>query len=449
MRSFLLLAAMIGLVGCAPVETPTQPETSAQVSMNRFSGTPTPVIAARSNVDVASEFLDFHFKLESGRTIPNFSRFEGSISIAYATQPNVLAASELNALVSRLRNEARVPISIISPGQPANIVISRISRAQLNSVVRGAACFVVPNAQDFASLRGAGRDQIDWTQIRSRSRVGVFIPVGISGQALRDCLHEEIAQALGPLNDLYRVPDTVFNDDNMHRVLTSYDMMILRTAYSSELRSGMSRNTVAARLPAILARTNSRSSGFGTRNLPASDQDWKIAIGKGLFSSSGNKSSINRAIALSQSRQYGSARQALGYFARGHANAKNNREAAINDFTQAYQLYASEVGTRSIQAARASLQLASVAISAGRVSEAERIVDAGIDISRGAQDAELLYNFQGLKALIAAAKGDSGRAQSLIRDAKGWAAYSIGTGRIFDEYFAILQNRIRQIEGQS
>ncbi|MEM7241606.1 MAG: DUF2927 domain-containing protein [Pseudomonadota bacterium] len=449
MKPFLILAALAILVACTPAETPKQPTAQTQITMNRFSGTPTPVTPARSNADIAREFLDFHFTLESGRSIPTFSRFEGPISIAFAAQPDPVAASELSALVSRLRNEAGVPISTVSAGQSANIVISRISRAQLNSIVRGAACFVVPNAQDFASLRGSGREQIDWTRITRRTRAGVFIPEGISAQALRDCLHEEIAQALGPLNDLYRVPDTVFNDDNMHRVLTSYDMMILRTAYASELRSGMSRGAVAGRLPAILARTNPRASGFGTRNIPISEPDWKIAIGKGLFSASANRSAINRAISIAQNRRYGAPRQALGFFARGHANAKSNREAAINDFSQAFQLYSSSLGSRSIQATRASLQLASVAISAGRLSEARQIVDRGIDVSRGAQDAELLYNFIGLKAMIAAASGDSRDPQRLIAEAQSWAAYAIGTGRLFNEYFAILQNRIRQLEGQS
>ena len=73
---------------------------------------------------------------------------------------------------------------------------------------------------------------------------------------MRDCLHEELAQALGPLNDLYRLSDSVFNDDNMHTVLTGFDMLILRVFYSPALRSGMTRAEVAARLPAILAQLN-------------------------------------------------------------------------------------------------------------------------------------------------------------------------------------------------
>ncbi len=45
---------------------------------------------------------------------------------------------------------------------------------------------------------------------------------------MRDCLHEELAQALGPLNDLYRLSNSVFNDDNFHSVLTGFDMEMLR-----------------------------------------------------------------------------------------------------------------------------------------------------------------------------------------------------------------------------
>ena len=52
---------------------------------------------------------------------------------------------------------------------------------------------------------------------------------------MRDCLHEELAQALGPLNDLYRLPNTVFNDDNFHSVLTGFDMTILRATYAPGL----------------------------------------------------------------------------------------------------------------------------------------------------------------------------------------------------------------------
>ena len=51
--------------------------------------------------------------------------------------------------------------------------------------------------------------------------MAVFLPGDVSPQEIRDCLHEELAQALGPVNDLYRLTDSVFNDDNFNTVLTA------------------------------------------------------------------------------------------------------------------------------------------------------------------------------------------------------------------------------------
>ena len=95
--------------------------------------------------------------------------------------------------------------------------------------------------------------------------MAIIIPNDASPQEVRDCLHEELAQALGPLNDLYRLPNSVFNDDNVHTVLTNFDMLILRATYAPELASGMSRDAVAQRLPSIFARINPRGTARGTR----------------------------------------------------------------------------------------------------------------------------------------------------------------------------------------
>lgn len=69
---------------------------------------------------------------------------------------------------------------------------------------------------------------VDWTKLERRDRAAVFVRFDVAPQEIRDCLHEELAQALGPLKDLYRLSDSVSNDDNIHAVLTSFDMLILR-----------------------------------------------------------------------------------------------------------------------------------------------------------------------------------------------------------------------------
>ena len=86
---------------------------------------------------------------------------------------------------------------------------------------------------------------------------------------MRDCLAEEITQALGPANDLYRLPDSIWNDDNFHGMATPFDMLILRALYQPELQSGMTRPEVAAALPGVLDRVNPEGRGLPAAAAPA------------------------------------------------------------------------------------------------------------------------------------------------------------------------------------
>jgi hypothetical protein len=187
------------------------------------------------------------------------TRFEGPITIAVNGTPPPTLYGRSRRADRRLRAEARIDVRRAGAGRwrPASISIETLPRSRMQRVVPQAACFVVPRVSSWAEFRRArsSRD-LDWTTLTTRDRVAVFIPSDVSPQEVRDCLHEEVAQALGPLNDLYRLPDSVFNDDNFHAVLTGFDMLILRTYYDAELSNGMTRAEVSARLPAVLARLN-------------------------------------------------------------------------------------------------------------------------------------------------------------------------------------------------
>ena len=79
---------------------------------------------------------------------------------------------------------------------------------------------MVPGVATWDTYKKARRsDAFDWTQLKTRSPIAVFLLSGTSTQEMPDCLHEEVAQGLGPLNDLYRLLDSTFNDDNFHTVL--------------------------------------------------------------------------------------------------------------------------------------------------------------------------------------------------------------------------------------
>ena len=164
------------------------------------------------------------------------------------------APRDLAELLARLRTEAEIDIS--TTNGPATITIEFTSRSDLRRLAPQAACFVVPNVSSLADYRRMrGSTKVDWARVTTRTRAAIFIPTDTSPQEVRDCLHEELAQALGPLNDLYRLSDSVFNDDNFHSVLTGFDMSVLRLTYSPQVTSGMTEAEVGARLFRDCGRT--------------------------------------------------------------------------------------------------------------------------------------------------------------------------------------------------
>ena len=85
-----------------------------------------------------------------------------------------------------------------------------------------------------------------WSDQETLGQAAIFLPLDTTPQDVRDCLHEEITQALGPANDLYRLPDSIWNDDNFHGMATPFDMLILRALYQPELAQ---RHDAARRWP--------------------------------------------------------------------------------------------------------------------------------------------------------------------------------------------------------
>jgi len=280
MRRLAPLCLALTLAGCAATLTPDPPapalpEGAALPPMRAF-GPPRPVPPARANADMAVDFVDLTMMLESGTPLPVFTRFDEPVTVALAGVATPVFGTELDRLIGRLRSEAGIDIRR-SPA-PAAITIEAIRRADLDRVVPQAACFVLPLATTWATFRTDTRAPgLDWTDLRTRKAATVFIPADISPQEIRDCLHEEIAQALGPVNDLFRLEDSIFNDDNMHGVLTGFDMLMLRVAYDPALRNGLTRDEVAARVPAILARLNPPGERVPARGVSPTPPEWQRA----------------------------------------------------------------------------------------------------------------------------------------------------------------------------
>ncbi|WP_222101688.1 DUF2927 domain-containing protein [Jannaschia seosinensis] len=404
--------------------------------MRRFDGPPRLREPVYPNGQLARDILALTFQLETGPKLPILTRFEGPIPVSVesvgAPPPQTLA-SDLADLLDRLRREAGIDVRRTRLGEMGSITICALPRTTLQRHACGAACFAVPRVAGWRDyLRRPGADT-DWTTLETRNRASIFLPADVSPQELRDCLHEELAQALGPLNDLYRLPNSVFNDDNVHSVLTDFDMLVLRAIYHRDLHSGVTRAEVAAPLPAILDEINPRGHRADTRPVAESPMGWNMAIGKALAlrqAAAVRRTSAREAVRIARAEGWQDDRLAMSLLAFGRAAMtgpdEENARIAVTSFLDAARIYRNLHGTGALQSAQVTVHLAVLVLGSGEVDEAIALLDSAIPTARGAQNAARLSTLLMLRARAAHLQGAEDEAAGLRREALSWGRHAWG-----------------------
>lgn len=390
-----------------------------------------PTRVQRSNTEIAQDFMDLEFRMESGRPLAMLTRFEGPITVALRGQVPASAQGDLTRLLGRFRAEAGLNISQTQGA--ASITVEFIPRRTIRNTYANVACFVAPRVSSWAEYKQArGTGQLDWASVTRRDRVAIFAPSDASPQEIRDCLHEEMAQAMGPLNDLYQLPDSVFNDDNFHTVLTGFDMLVLRLHYAPELRSGMTKEQVAAIVPGLLARMNPSGVAGRSHNGGRTPQPWvkamEAALGAGGTARTKQEAAA-RALHIAQAQGWGDARLAFSWFAVGRLQVGHDPVAAANAFAEAARIYRALPGAQ-IHAAHVDMQLAALALSQGRPDQTLAFAERALPVVREAQNASLLATLMMLKAEALDLSGDSAGARAVRLDSQPWARYGFGSDAV-------------------
>ena len=436
MKQIVLPLALI-LAGCtggpvseAPARRVALPSTLPP--MKTFAQT-TPRNSLKSNAVLAQDFLDLSFKMESGRTLPILTRFEGPISVRAVGKAPASFSTDLTALLARLRKEAGLDIKTTKSGDStANITIQTIPRSELQSYVPQAACFVVPRISSWTEYKQQRRTRnVDWVTLKKREKVAIFMPSDVAPQELRDCLHEELAQAMGPLNDLYRLPDSVFNDDNFHAVLTGFDMLMLRVYYAPELKNGMTKAQVASQLPGILARLNPRGNRASEQVVSRTPRAWIDSIETALgpkTSMAARQVAARRAVRIAESQRWYDSRYAFSLFALGRLTLGTDPEISLASFLQAGHIYSKGRDTQ-LQAAHVAMQMSAFALTSGQAGDVIALVDKNIKAVAEAENASLLATMLMLKAEALEIQGRKKEAAAVRLDSLGWARYGFGSER--------------------
>ncbi|MFU1476752.1 DUF2927 domain-containing protein [Roseovarius sp. C7] len=389
---------------------------------------PRPTPPMRSNRDMSRDFLDLSMQLESGRQLRAFSRFEAPIRVRVTGTPPATLLPDLTRVLHRLRSEAGIDIAQAGPGA-ANLTIQAVSRSEIRRHLPQAACFVVPNIDDISQYRRARMaGRTNWSTLTRRDKIAIFLPNDASPQEVRDCLHEELAQAIGPLNDLYRLPDSVFNDDNVHTVLTGFDMLILRAYYAPELRSGMSYNQVAERLPALLSRLNPAGDSRPSRAISSTPRAWiqavQTALGPGASHGQRQRAAA-QAVEIATAMGWTDHRRGFSHYAMGRIAQSTDPAAAQKHFAAADAYYRQSQATAPHRALTAS-QLAANAISQGRGDVALMLINPQIAVAERYENAALLATLMLLRAEALDLSGRSSEAKTVRLDSLGWARYGYG-----------------------
>jgi hypothetical protein len=425
------------LTACTPVPQssfggPTLPTRTMGLQdslppMRSFAGNRV-ITPTRSNREIGKDFMDLSFRMESGRPVTRLTRFEAPITVRVTGDVPPSLTPDLRILLGRLRNEANIDISMTG-AQTASITVEAIPRAVLNAAVPRAACFVVPRVSSWEEFKSVRRTPtVDWTTLERRDRAAVFVPSDVAPQEIRDCLHEELAQALGPLNDLYRLSDSVFNDDNIHAVLTSFDMLVLRAYYDQALRNGMTRGEVAARLDPILSRLNPAGDSRAARPRNDTTRGWIDNIETALTAGSSPASRRNaalHAVSLAGAMNWDGPRNGFAHYAFGRLNVGYDSDIALSAFNQALRIYNRSPETR-LHAAHVSVQLAAFALSAGDGATVLSLVDGAMPIAAAHENAALLATLMMFKAEALEMTGRVTEARVVRMDSLGWARYGFG-----------------------
>ena len=430
MRAVAVLALAV-MTACAPVPggdvVSRAPVTFMQPPMRAFAEAPAP-LPLRPNAEIAVDFLDLAFALESGRAIPFFTRFEGPVPVRVTGAIPPTLVGDLRALMARLNGEAGIDV-FLTAGPEAAITIEAVPQADLARAVPRAACFVVPRVSSWAEFRRLRRSpDLDWTTLKTRDRATVFVPADAAPQEIRDCLHEELAQALGPLNDLYRLPDSVFNDDNMHAVLTNFDMLILRATYSPALKSGMTRAEVAARLPAIFSALNPAGDGRPGKPPLETPRDWIVAIETAVAGAAPlarRRKAAATAIDIARNAEWEGPPAGFSAYVFGRLHIGADPGMALAAFNEAARLFAASP-RMAVHRANVAVQQAAFALTSGDPARVLALVDPAILVAEDAQNAALLATLLMFRAeaLDLLARGPEAEAARL--DSLGWARYGFG-----------------------
>jgi hypothetical protein len=191
---------------------------------------------------------EFHV---SGR-VDRIRKYEMPVRVYADSRAKPDRRKEVAAVVDDIRSKIRhLDIAMADSRKDANVTVTLVRDRDIEKTIRQfygreQAARIVKSLEPQC-LSGFRKDELYRIQ-----HSDVIIVVDAGEFIFRDCIYEELLQALGPINDDDDLPWTMFNDEVQMGFFDIYDQYLLNILYDPRIRAGMTKEQVKEVLPQIL-----------------------------------------------------------------------------------------------------------------------------------------------------------------------------------------------------
>lgn len=382
-----------------------------------------------SAASLTGDFEELLFVAEWGEERGSLLRFEGSVRVALAGPELSAYRPDLADLVARLRAGAPELDLSVAGGERGEITLRSAPAAEMDRVAPDALCFFLPFEGTWEEFRAAEAEgETFWDGLDRLRAVTIFLPEFAAPHEIRACIEEEVTQALGPSNDILRLEDSIFNDDNVQGKATAFDLLMLRALYDPTLRAGMTREA---------ARTAARrvfdglATGGETRARSRADRTYADLAARADAAPRPAEQALWAGRAIEAAEGFGPADHRLpaAVLEAGHIAFFDRREAeAAALLRRAEALLLARLGPEALRLADLRGDLGAILMRLGRPGEALEALDAAIPVLAAHADEWRLAHAIRWRALALAETGRREAAAAAAAQAVAWAARVYGAG---------------------
>lgn len=382
---------------------------------------------------IADDFVELTFNGEWRSRRERLMRWERPVTVALAGPELNAYRRDMEELLAEIRAAAPALDIRLAPGEePGDITVRTAPKEEMDAIAFGALCFFTPVDLDWEDFKAAdARGEAGWDGVEALEKVTVFIPAYAAPNVYRICFAEEVMQALGPTNDLYRLEDSGFNDDEVHVAPTAFDLLVLGVLYDPALSPRMTREEARAAAEAVVRRRLGDRPGAAPRPASAEDDQFKSLYfaAEATDDDSLSNEMIDAALALAarfdpDDHRIGEARR-LKAFALYRDDDLPGALAAIR---AALAQFERSLPPDAPRLARTRSDYGFFLIEAGQDAAAIAALERAEPVlAANRMNAELANTIR-LRAIALALAGRAGEARRAARAALDWSAFVFGAG---------------------